>query len=109
MIFLSFETFNSDGRVSEGTTNLIRSLLVLQPNLRLSAVEVLQSLSVIIATFKVPPVIGDDEQVVPDINDRDKEIAKKTKISENKSVPKALSGFLKQVRLQVSDTNFKIN
>lgn len=42
----------SDGRVSENTTTLIRRLLVLEPSQRMTAAEVLDSLSVNIATTK---------------------------------------------------------
>lgn len=40
-----------DGRVSENTVCLIRKLLVLDPQQRLTAAEVLESLSVIIASW----------------------------------------------------------
>lgn len=40
-----------DGRVSENTVCLIRKLLVLDPQQRLSAGDVLESLSVIIASW----------------------------------------------------------
>ena len=43
----------SDGRVSENTTKLIRQLLVLDPNTRLTATQVLDSLRVIIVTWYV--------------------------------------------------------
>ncbi|KAK0162359.1 hypothetical protein PV327_008703 [Microctonus hyperodae] len=63
----------NDGRVSEGTINLIRNLLVLQPSRRLTAVQVLESLSTIIDTFKIRLTIGEEEQVVPDIIDINKD------------------------------------
>lgn len=40
-----------DGRVSENTVCLIRKLLVLDPQQRLTAAEVLESLSAIIASW----------------------------------------------------------
>ncbi|KAK0091976.1 hypothetical protein PV326_002434 [Microctonus aethiopoides] len=63
----------NDGRVSEGTINLIRNLLVLQPSRRLTAIQVLESLSTIIETFKIRLTIGEEEQVVPDIADINKD------------------------------------
>lgn len=45
-----------DGRVSENTVCLIRKLLVLDPQQRLTAGEVLESLSVIIASWWVLPL-----------------------------------------------------
>lgn len=96
----------SDGRVSEGTINLIRNLLVLEPSLRLTAVEVLDSLSTIIATFKVPPVMGEEEQVVPDISEEEPR-DKKIDTSDVKSTrAKPLSSFYKQVILQVREILF---
>lgn len=46
-----------DGRVSENTVCLIRKLLVLDPQQRLTAGEVLESLSVIIASWQVLPLL----------------------------------------------------
>ncbi|XP_046415752.1 serine/threonine-protein kinase KIN4-like isoform X1 [Neodiprion fabricii] len=59
----------NESRVSEGTVSLIRNLLVLEPKKRLTAMKVLDALSTIIATLKVPNVIGEELQVVPDIDD----------------------------------------
>lgn len=98
-----YESFFSDGRVSDGTTNLIRNLLVLQPSRRLTAVQVLDSLSSIIATFKVPTMIGEEEQVVPDISVIGEENSeKKVDNVETNTRPKPLSDFYKHVILQVS-------
>ena len=44
---------HSDGRVSEGTIALIHRLLVLEPQERMTASEVLDSLSVVIASSKL--------------------------------------------------------
>lgn len=44
---------DSDGRVSDGTIALIHRLLVLEPQERMTASEVLDSLSVIIASSKL--------------------------------------------------------
>lgn len=46
-----------DGRVSESTVCLIRKLLVLDPQQRLTATEVLESLSAIIASWCVPSLM----------------------------------------------------
>lgn len=96
----------SDGRVSDGTVSLIRSLLVLQPNKRLTAMQVLDSLTTIIATFKVPVQIGEDEdeQVVPDIvnNVNEEECDKKPDSKEEvSSRMKILTDFSKQITIQV--------
>lgn len=98
--------FFRDGRVSEGTISLIRNLLVLQPNKRLTAVQVLDSLTTIIAMFKVPRTIGDDEeeQVVPDICMDEPEVIPEKKPEhkeENSSSRKILTDFSKQITLQV--------
>ncbi|XP_058794956.1 uncharacterized protein LOC131666360 isoform X2 [Phymastichus coffea] len=94
-----------DGRVSEGTISLIRNLLVLQPLKRLTAVQVLDSLTTIIAMFKVPRTIGDDEeeQVVPDISmEISGEISEKKseKKEDSLSSRKILTDFSKQITLQ---------
>lgn len=62
-------TIPNDGRVSENTISLIRRLLVLEPTQRMTASEVLDALSVIIATTK--HLLGPAEplQVVPDVDD----------------------------------------
>lgn len=44
---------NSDGRVSDGTKELIRRLIVLEPELRLTASQVLDALSTIIASNRL--------------------------------------------------------
>lgn len=59
----------SDGRVSENTISLIRRLLVLEPKHRMTASEVLDFLSVIIATSKLGTYADELLQVVPDIDD----------------------------------------
>ncbi|KAJ8669288.1 hypothetical protein QAD02_000547 [Eretmocerus hayati] len=95
----------SDGRVSDGTTSLIRNLLVLQPNKRLTAVQVLDSLNTIIAVSKGPmPIgIGEDEQVVPDISFADDtDLKKKDAMEEEKTIrPNVLTDFSRQVTLQM--------
>lgn len=59
----------SDGRVSEGTIALIHRLLVLEPQERMTASEVLDSLSVIIASSKLGSNPDRLLQVVPDVDD----------------------------------------
>ncbi|XP_011300732.1 uncharacterized protein [Fopius arisanus] len=92
----------NDGRVSEGTTNLIRDLLVLQPNRRLTAVQVLESLRVIIETFKVHGTISEEEQVVPDTSDiKEDSCEKKTEISERKKLEtRPFADLLKKMTVQ---------
>ncbi|XP_015609686.1 uncharacterized protein LOC107274739 isoform X2 [Cephus cinctus] len=93
----------NDGRVSEGTTSLIRNLLVLEPSRRLTAVEVLDSLSAIIATFKVPTIIGEEEQIVPDIDQFKEECCDNKKVDkkeDEKKIGKFSGDFFKQVTLQ---------
>uniref|UniRef100_A0A8B9ZZS0 Protein kinase domain-containing protein n=1 Tax=Anas zonorhyncha TaxID=75864 RepID=A0A8B9ZZS0_9AVES len=59
-----------DGRVSENTVCLIRKLLVLDPQQRLTASEVLDSLSSIIASWQSMSSLSGPLQVVPDIDDQ---------------------------------------
>ncbi|KAJ8289268.1 hypothetical protein COCON_G00019270 [Conger conger] len=59
-----------DGRVSENTVCLIRKLLVLDPQQRLTAAEVLESLSGIIASWQSVSSLSGPLQVVPDIDDQ---------------------------------------
>ncbi|XP_056126807.1 serine/threonine-protein kinase 40 isoform X1 [Rhinichthys klamathensis goyatoka] len=59
-----------DGRVSESTVCLIRKLLVLDPQQRLTATEVLESLSAIIASWQSVSSLSGPLQVVPDIDDQ---------------------------------------
>ncbi|XP_054596980.2 serine/threonine-protein kinase 40 isoform X1 [Nothobranchius furzeri] len=59
-----------DGRVSENTVCLIRKLLVLDPQQRLTAGEVLESLSAIIASWQSISSMSGPLQVVPDIDDQ---------------------------------------
>ncbi|KAK5861935.1 hypothetical protein PBY51_017371 [Eleginops maclovinus] len=59
-----------DGRVSENTVCLIRKLLVLDPQQRLTAGEVLESLSGIIASWQSVSSMSGPLQVVPDIDDQ---------------------------------------
>ncbi|XP_023845001.1 serine/threonine-protein kinase 40 [Salvelinus sp. IW2-2015] len=59
-----------DGRVSENTVCLIRKLLVLDHQQRLTAAEVLESLSGIIASWQSVSSLTGPLQVVPDIDDQ---------------------------------------
>ncbi|XP_044275393.1 serine/threonine-protein kinase 40 isoform X1 [Varanus komodoensis] len=63
-------TIPEDGRVSENTVCLIRKLLVLDPQQRLAASEVLDSLSSIIASWQSMSSLSGPLQVVPDIDDQ---------------------------------------
>uniref|UniRef100_A0A803SSC5 Serine/threonine-protein kinase 40 n=1 Tax=Anolis carolinensis TaxID=28377 RepID=A0A803SSC5_ANOCA len=63
-------TIPEDGRVSENTVCLIRKLLVLDPQQRLTASEVLDSLSSIIASWQSLSSLSGPLQVVPDIDDQ---------------------------------------
>ncbi|XP_054273427.1 serine/threonine-protein kinase 40-like [Macrosteles quadrilineatus] len=62
-------TIPNDGRVGENTMSLIRRLLVLEPSQRMTASEVLDSLSVIIATSRSLMAPLEPLQVVPDIDE----------------------------------------
>ncbi|KAM8975670.1 serine/threonine-protein kinase 40 [Pelodytes ibericus] len=57
-----------DGRVSENTVCLIRKLLVLDPQHRLTASEVLESLGGIISSWQSMASLSGPLQVVPDID-----------------------------------------
>ncbi|XP_033879923.1 serine/threonine-protein kinase 40-like [Acipenser ruthenus] len=63
-------TIPEDGRVSENTVCLIRKLLVLDPQQRQTASEVLDSLSGIIASWQSMSSLSGPLQVVPDIDDQ---------------------------------------
>ncbi|XP_039288111.1 serine/threonine-protein kinase 40 [Nilaparvata lugens] len=66
-------TIPNDGRVSESTKDIIRGLLVLDPAKRLTASEVVDSLSAIIATNRYLNSSLVPLQEVPDIDDKLKE------------------------------------
>ncbi|XP_072018785.1 serine/threonine-protein kinase 40-like [Amphiura filiformis] len=59
----------NDGRVSENTISLIRNLLVLDPAQRMTATQVLESLSHTLSMWKTMALQGEQLQVVPDIDD----------------------------------------
>ncbi|MBN3276992.1 STK40 kinase, partial [Polyodon spathula] len=63
-------TIPEDGRVSENTVCLIRKLLVLDPQQRQTASEVLDSLSGIISSWQSMSSLSGPLQVVPDIDDQ---------------------------------------
>ncbi|XP_013382493.1 serine/threonine-protein kinase 40 [Lingula anatina] len=60
-------TIPNDGRVSDSAVMLIKRLLVLDPKVRLTAGQVLESLSAIINTWKSMTMLTGPLQVVPDI------------------------------------------
>lgn len=76
-----------DGRVSESTVCLIRKLLVLDPQHRLTAGEVLEALSAIIASWQSVSSLSGPLQVVPDIDDQvnHPEHLQETKVTEESS------------------------
>lgn len=89
----------NDGRVSEGTISLIRNLLVLQPSKRLTALQVLDSLDTIIATFRAPIVVDEEDQVVPEMTESTEETEEK-KEEKKETDKKSLSDFFKHITLQ---------
>uniref|UniRef100_A0A3Q4GZ73 Serine/threonine-protein kinase 40 n=1 Tax=Neolamprologus brichardi TaxID=32507 RepID=A0A3Q4GZ73_NEOBR len=74
-----------DGRVSENTVCLIRKLLVLDPQERLTAGEVLESLSAIIASWQSVSAMSGPLQVVPDIDDQVNHPEQEAKVIEESS------------------------
>lgn len=72
-------TIPQDGRVSENTGSLIKSLLVLDASTRLTAAQVLESIKKTLAMWKTMAMQGEQLQVVPDIDngDNDPSLAKK--------------------------------
>ncbi|XP_067862528.1 serine/threonine-protein kinase 40 isoform X2 [Heptranchias perlo] len=80
-------TIPEDCRVSENTVCLIRKLLLLDPQQRLTATEVLDSLSSIIATWQSLSSLSGPLQVVPDIDDQvnNPETLQEAKVTEESS------------------------
>ncbi|XP_007904956.1 serine/threonine-protein kinase 40 isoform X2 [Callorhinchus milii] len=80
-------TIPEDCRVSENTVGLIRKLLLLDPQQRLTATEVLDSLSSIIATWQSLSALSGPLQVVPDIDDQvnNPETLQEVKVTEESS------------------------
>ncbi|XP_072254261.1 serine/threonine-protein kinase 40 [Pyxicephalus adspersus] len=75
-----------DGRVSENTVCLIRKLLVLDPQQRLTASEVLESLGGIISSWQSMSSLSGPLQVVPDIDQvTSPENLQETKVTEESS------------------------
>ena len=72
--------------------------MVLQPSKRLTALQVLDSLDSIIATFRTSIVIGEEDQVVPEIT-KCKENKKEESNSKN-----SLSDFSRHITLQVNES-----
>ncbi|XP_014232996.1 serine/threonine-protein kinase 40-like isoform X2 [Trichogramma pretiosum] len=63
-----------DSRVSDQTKRIIKNLLALQPQKRLTATQLLNSLESVIALYRVPDTVDDKsrgEQVVPQYVNRD--------------------------------------
>ncbi|XP_075051539.1 serine/threonine-protein kinase 40 [Mixophyes fleayi] len=75
-----------DGRVSENTVCLIRKLLVLDPQQRLTASEVLESLGGIISSWQSMSSLSGPLQVVPDIDHvTSPESSQEAKVTEESS------------------------
>ena len=81
--------------------------MVLQPNKRLTAIQVLNSLDTIIATFRVPAIIGEEDQVVPEINVSQEEVDDKKEGKKESESKNSLSEFSRHITLQV-DTRLKL-
>lgn len=79
-------TIPSDGRVSEGTKELIQHLIVLEPGMRLSASQVLDKLSTIIAVNR-PIYRGEELQVVPDCDEDNNNEDEKLNCKHNSNTP----------------------
>ncbi|XP_029475528.1 serine/threonine-protein kinase 40 isoform X2 [Rhinatrema bivittatum] len=80
-------TIPEDGRVSENTVCLIRKLLVLDPQHRLTASEVLDSLGSVISSWQSMSSLSGPLQVVPDIDDHvaNPENSPEAKVTEESS------------------------
>lgn len=89
----------SDGRVSEGTIALIHRLLVLEPQERMTASEVLDSLGVIIASSKLGSSPDRLLQVVPDVDDLEDKPGVKNGLQEELLADK-VNSFSHKVTLQ---------
>lgn len=77
-------TIPSDGRVSDGTKELIQRLIVLEPEMRLTASQVLDALSSIIAASR-PLYRGEELQVVPDCDSPEERDDEKASCKETQS------------------------
>lgn len=75
--------------------------MVLQPSKRLTAIQVLNSLDTIIATFKVPIVIGEEDQVVPEMTESQEETEDKKEEKRESESENSLSDFSRHITLQV--------
>ncbi|XP_050394326.1 serine/threonine-protein kinase 40 [Patella vulgata] len=75
-------TIPNDGRVSENTISVVRKLLVLDPQTRMTASEVLDAMGSVLATWRVMSC-PNNLQVVPDVdNDRKEKIKNQNKTSD---------------------------
>lgn len=105
-------TIPSDGRVSDATKELIQRLIVLEPGLRLTASQVLDTLTSIIATSR-PIHRGEGLQVVPDCDNEDNEKDEKGSCKNTvNSVPlstDAVAGVCKNTIRQLHNLQSQMN
>ncbi|PNF15602.1 Serine/threonine-protein kinase 40, partial [Cryptotermes secundus] len=90
----------SDGRVSGDTITLIRCLLVLEPKRRMTASEVLDFLSVIIANSKLGTYADELLQVVPDIDDSEEDKSEVKQCLQEEAGADRLDGLFQNTRQQ---------
>eukprot|EP00057_Strongylocentrotus_purpuratus_P031839 XP_785819.1 PREDICTED: serine/threonine-protein kinase 40 [Strongylocentrotus purpuratus] len=90
-------TIPQDGRVSENTTGLIKSLLVLDASTRLTATQVIESVKTTLAMWKTMAMQGEHLQVVPDIDNGDNDTPLAKKPSDSSSSSGAASSCSKAV------------
>ncbi|XP_041352011.1 serine/threonine-protein kinase 40-like [Gigantopelta aegis] len=91
-------TIPNDGRVSENSLMVIRRLLILDPQTRMTASQVLDALGMIITTWKAMTVVG-PLQIVPDMDDGCLQIINKTTPpSPSSSAPSDLEIKLHQLQ-----------
>lgn len=94
-------TIPSDGRVSEGTKDLIRRLIVLEPGMRLTASQVLDELICIITASR-PLHRGEELQVVPDCDeDEEDKVSGKRIVSPSVISTDAVAGVCKNTIRQL--------
>ncbi|XP_021933081.1 serine/threonine kinase SAD-1-like isoform X3 [Zootermopsis nevadensis] len=90
----------SDGRVSESTIALIRQLLILEPQKRMTASEVLDSLMVIIASSKLETNPDKLLQIVPDVDDSKEDKSEVKQCLQEVPVADKLEDFCHKITLQ---------
>ncbi|KAK3925716.1 Serine/threonine-protein kinase 40 [Frankliniella fusca] len=94
-------TIPSDGRVSEGTKALIQRLIVLEPEMRLTASQVLDELTCIITASR-PLYRGEELQVVPDCDEEEEDqVITKPDVSSSVLSTDAVAGVCKNTIRQL--------